>query len=214
MLHTKGDWNIVIIGDWNRAILTPKGIAERLFGLPPKTPVGVLVPLDHYGPYQVKHEEISVIAAADRVIVSPEKAEFSLLQKALSISKRAITGLPETPVTAAGINLRFSAPLPNDALAELTSHPLDNRLSDIGLTISNRSLRRAVKFKNGQLNIHVDQDDQSYSILLNFDILSSNPKDIEQWLDTPIADLSSISKSLFNDYFKLEWNESDNDTNK
>ncbi len=39
-----GEWNVVILGRWNRAIPTPQGIASRLFQLPPETEIGIEVP--------------------------------------------------------------------------------------------------------------------------------------------------------------------------
>ena len=53
MLLEPGDWNVVIVGHWNRAILTPQGIATRLLQLPPETEIGIEVPMDAIGPYRV-----------------------------------------------------------------------------------------------------------------------------------------------------------------
>ena len=30
------DWNVVVLGRWDRALLTSQGIASRLFQLPPE----------------------------------------------------------------------------------------------------------------------------------------------------------------------------------
>jgi hypothetical protein len=48
------DWNVVVLGHWNQAILTPQGIAERLFQLPSETEIGIEVPMDAIGPFRVK----------------------------------------------------------------------------------------------------------------------------------------------------------------
>ncbi len=46
MKGTPFDWNVVIIGSWNPAILTPQGITTRLLQLEAGTPVEVQVSLD------------------------------------------------------------------------------------------------------------------------------------------------------------------------
>jgi hypothetical protein len=48
------DWNVVIAAYWNRAILTPNGIAKRLFKIPEGTAMEVEVPVDLLEPPQVK----------------------------------------------------------------------------------------------------------------------------------------------------------------
>jgi hypothetical protein len=50
-------WSVVIIGRWNRAILTPAGIAKRVFGEPETKLMDVEVPLDGLSPYRVRHPE-------------------------------------------------------------------------------------------------------------------------------------------------------------
>jgi hypothetical protein len=52
------NWDVVIVGFWNRAILTPNGIAKRLFKLPEGSGIEVLVPVNSLEPSQVKHNGI------------------------------------------------------------------------------------------------------------------------------------------------------------
>jgi len=40
------DWNVIIVGRWNTAILTPGRIAEKIFQQQPGTGLHVDVPLD------------------------------------------------------------------------------------------------------------------------------------------------------------------------
>jgi hypothetical protein len=101
------DWNVVVVGFWNRAIYTPSGISRRLFGLSPTTPVQVLIPLDLPAPYQVRHEDLTVIVGSDRMIVQPARANYPGIASAMGIARRSLDDLPHTPFSAAGINLRF-----------------------------------------------------------------------------------------------------------
>ena len=106
---TPDNWNVVVVGHWNRAILSPNGIAKRLFGLEDGTPVQVLIPLDVVGPYHVRHEKITVIPSNDRLLVQPLHSTFENLMDAMSIARRALEDLPLTPVFAAGINLNYKS---------------------------------------------------------------------------------------------------------
>src|SRR6516165_8300462 len=63
------EWNVVVMGRWNRAILTPQGIATRLFQLPLNTSIGVEVPMDGIGPYRVSHDRLVVMVSEAWLIV-------------------------------------------------------------------------------------------------------------------------------------------------
>ncbi len=63
------DWDVVVVGFWNPAILTPAGIWKRLFELEQGTPVELEVPIDGLAPYRVSHEEITVTAERGSHIV-------------------------------------------------------------------------------------------------------------------------------------------------
>jgi len=191
----------VIVARWNRAILTPSGIARRLFGLDRGTPVEVRVPVDHYGPYQIKHGGIVVIPADDRLIVQPDAATFAELERAKLVAARSINSLPETPFTAAGINIRYRATASVGALLEITSQTTDSRLSDAGLSIAARSLRRAVEWKGGRINIDVEsQPDSFFTIQLNFDRTSEDKDAIRSWLEVPIDEIQCITNNIMERY--------------
>ncbi len=119
------EWSVVILGAWNRAILTPAGISKRLFGLPKGTQVEVMVPLDVLAPFKVRHEDTSVAAAADRLIINPSKCNYTNMQKPMNIACKALGNLPETPVSAAGYNFKFKSGKPVPALAKVVEHQLD-----------------------------------------------------------------------------------------
>jgi len=66
------DWSVVTVARWNRAILTPAGIRQRLFKREEAGPVEVLVPIDLLAPPQVKLDNMTVVANWDRLTVLPE----------------------------------------------------------------------------------------------------------------------------------------------
>ena len=117
---TPSEWNVVVLGRWNRAILTPSGIAKRLFCLDEETPVEVFVAVDALVPPQVKYGGTVVVAGEDRLIAQPETPDFSALAGAMTIARRAMEELPETPVIAAGVNVKYTSKEPIEALQHIT----------------------------------------------------------------------------------------------
>ena len=149
------DWNVVVIGHWNRAILSPAGIAKRLFGLPEGTPIEVMVPLEVVAPYHVRHKNITVIPSSDRLVVSPVQCTFENLVEAIGIIRKALEDLPRTPVFAVGINVRYISTTEVDVLQQSTASAWDDKLSDKRLIIASRSIMRSVHWRDGTINITI-----------------------------------------------------------
>lgn len=193
MPFTPTDWNVVVLGFWNCAILTPSGIANRLFGLDAGTPVAVLVALDMLAPHKVKYDHVTVVAASDRLVVQPDQCDFQSLQKAKEIADRALDKLPETPVIAAGINIKYTCEEPSDTLQQVTRHELlDTSLSDKKYEIIGRSLSRSLKWGEGQINLTISEDaDGKSEFNLNFHRTSSSVSDLRSWLSTSVTDIES-----------------------
>lgn len=179
------NWTVVVVGFWNRAILTPSGIGTRLFKVDEKTPVEVFVPLDSIAPYRVRHNGIVVMAASDRLLVEPRRNNYADLCEAMRIAQTALNDLPQTPFFAAGFNIVFQSESPCEALKELAKHDWDEQLSDKGgYEIVGRQLGRSLARQGGTINASVTQEqDLSFKVNLNFDRKSQKVDELTAWLD-------------------------------
>ncbi len=195
---TPKDWNVVLLGFWNCAILTPSGIAKRLFRLDAGTPVAVFVAIDMPAPHKVNHSGVTVVAANNQLVVQPDRCDFQSLQKAMEIACRALEELPETPVVAAGINVKYTCEEPLDALQQVTRHDwLDARLSDKKYEITGRSLSRSLKLGDGQINLGITEDaDGKYELYLNFHRASNSVSELRSWLNVPVADIEHHARQV------------------
>ena len=188
------DWNVVVVGYWNPAILTPSGIARRLFELPKGTPVMVEVPMDGLAPHRVRHDGVIVTAEPSRLTLTTEDPTLGNIERAKCIAARAINALPETPLTAAGFNLRLKVDDVPERLLEDTAAKLDALLSDAGFRITARVLQRSLEYGEGSLNLDVRQAaDGEVRVGLNFHRQSSAIQDLCGWLEMP---LDAIQKAF------------------
>jgi len=197
-------WDVVIVGFWNRAILVPDGISKRLFKLPEGSGIEVLVPVNTLDPPQVKHDGIVVIVEEKRLIIGTENPNYTNLYKAMQAGCYALKDLPETPVFAAGYNVRFEIKDFPSEFDEITQSSLDDQLSDGGYEIVSRSFSRRIKinndiFKKGHLNIIIRKNENSLmKIELNFHRDSNNINDLLEWLNIPEESLVKEVKQILN----------------
>ncbi|MEO1534346.1 MAG: hypothetical protein AAFS11_02120 [Planctomycetota bacterium] len=191
------DWNIVLAGQWNRAILTPNWIARNLFGLPQGTPVEVLVPLEGGGAFQVKHGKVIVTPNPGALVLQATEATEEALDEALKAAKAATTELPRTPMAAAGINLRYHLEeLPED-LVESVSCRSETKLSDAGHTITQRRRGETVEWKGGCVNIIVDLPTRgATSVTFNFELVNGEMAQIEGWVSIKAEELKSDAEAF------------------
>jgi len=199
MALVPGDWTVVVLGSWNRAILTPAMVTRKLFQLPEGTPVKVAVQLDVVAPYQISHDEIVVVPFRDKLIVATMKPNFVSLGKAMKVARNAMEQLPSTPYTAAGFNLRYKSKSPIEALQSLTSlETWDNRISDEDLSIDERSVTRALKWEDGKIKVTItQQEDPAHSMLLNFDLQSDNVDLLKKWMSAEPGQIETQAKKVF-----------------
>ena len=120
------EWSVVIVGRWNRGILTPTGIITRLFEEPLGTPFSVEVPADAIGPPRVHHAGLMVTADWGRLVVELEENNFAQLGKAAAIAVIAIESLPVTPISAAGFNICYRTSLDDPKATQVVAAMAQN----------------------------------------------------------------------------------------
>jgi hypothetical protein len=167
------DWNVVVVGGWNRAILTPQGIITRLFQMPEGTEFHLEVPMDAIGPYRVVYGGLVVMADPRMLVIEAPVNTFENLAEAMVIGYRAIENLPETPVSAAGFNVRFKGDSQEkdlEPLLQATQHDWDGRLADARYPLCERSISRAVHWEGGKILMSLAQNEEAMiTLALNFE---------------------------------------------
>jgi hypothetical protein len=91
--------------------------------------------------------------------------------------------LPETPVSAAGVNIRYQfAELP-DSVFDLLRAPLDGALADAELAVQASTTKRSIALGPGLVNVSITHTQTgSGAIELNFHRDSSTAAELSAWL--------------------------------
>lgn len=190
------EWSVVVVGRWNRAILTPAGIGKRVFQLSEGTPLEVMIAIDAIAPPLVKHDKMVIVAASDRLTVQPEICTFDEVVRACTLAANAVRSLPETPLIAVGINIKYATEGYFEAIDRALASDLDDRASDMQYTILEREVHRTYKWGKGKINsVAALADDGLRSIALNFELHSESHESHLEWLG--LAD-SAILKEVQN----------------
>lgn len=192
MTLTRSEWNVAVIGHWNRAILTPDGITARLFQLSDNANISVEIPADGLGPYRVLHDGLIVTATSSRLEITPNEPDLDKLDRAIEIARRAVETLPETPLRAAGINLRFKLEDAPPQFFDLLDTGFKDNLSDQNLIVKQSTFRYSVAKDAGLMNIEIIEDEQlNWLLNFNFHIDAENRDDLLEWLRQDAATLFS-----------------------
>ena len=191
-----GIWNVVVLGHWNPAILTPAGIARRLFRLPEGTPVDVQVPINALGPYRVQHDGVVVVADAERLIVEAASS-YAALEHARDVAALAIKDLPETPLSAAGFNIRFQSERAPVEMLRLIEVKLDDALAADSFIVRERTLQRSIEWKQGSLNVEIRIDTEASAFVgLNFHCSSQRYPTLLEWLAVPVREVEETVQRI------------------
>lgn len=183
--HEPPIWNVVVLGAWNRAILTPGGISTRLFGLPKGSRIEVLVPIEGLEPPKVMHEGLIVTASSSRLEVQMKQTGYECMRKALDTATKALEDLPETPVRAAGYNIRYDIPTTELEDSDTVQSPL-NALSDHGYEVVSHGLLHQVRFGKGVINLKTVIEGGRLNLELNFHRDSEDRGELIKWLGIPV----------------------------
>ena len=185
------------MGRWNPALFTPAGIRSRVFNLSEQTPIEVLVSLDDIGPTKVRYEDIVVWADQNRLAVELEICDFAKLQKAIALVVNVIQALPETPVNAVGINVRYESDPGDERVSVLLSGKPDDLLSDMGYEITGRQSVRTLNMPTGRITFAVEAlPDDKWDVLLNFEMRSKSVADLAAWLEATCPEVEKHVRKL------------------
>lgn len=195
------EWNVVVIGCWNLAILTPGRIGTKVFGLGKGVPVDVLVQLEGASTFQVKHGNVIAVPAYNQLLLQTTESNNATLTEAMSYAKNAVMALPETPFYGCGINFRYHWNEIPAKLAGLVRCASEGLVSDLGYDIVHRRRGESVRFGDGRLNINIDlPEDGGARAVFNFDRSVPTTTQATDWLSQDIENLSAVVQKILEGY--------------
>jgi hypothetical protein len=201
------DWNVVILGRWNRAILTPSGIATRLFHLPPNSEIAIEVPMDAIGPFRVSHRGLTVMVTNAQLVVEARDNSFQSLGLAMEVANRAMEDLPHTPVGAAGLNIRTQGTGTDQHLRTLiaaTQLVWDQQFEKLGYPIVRRDVTWVAEWNAGKISVNLTREDhdQILRVNLNFERVGTH-EELMGWLTQPIEEIRGQVRRILTDVLQI-----------
>jgi hypothetical protein len=207
---TPTDWNAVVIGRWNRALLTPQYIVRELFEEPAETEVRIEFPIDAVGPFRLSHKGLVVVVAGDRLIVEATANDADCLDRARVIALRAVEDLGKTPLAVAGYNLRYRGSREDQALIALTDDTElrgRKRLADAACKVKGQNVTWIADWNGVKiaLNLMRQEDDPALGTNINFECgegnyeyerRAENRSSIQKWLSEPASAVVTQARKL------------------
>ena len=207
------DWSVVVAGRWNRAILTPAGIVQRVFKESPDIPMVIEVPIDMLAPPKIGLNDVSVVADWSRLVISADKPLWKLLERSASLAINAINELPQTPLQAVAFNVGYASNVHLDELDCFVKNPLDNKFSDQRLNMESKTVIRSMQWLGGSVNLTVmrkfegepnSTNQFADQVLFNIERKSDKVEDHVAWLSTTMQTIRDLIKSVFEECFLIE----------
>lgn len=191
------NWNAVVRGAWNRAILTPEWIAKFIFEVEKDTPLQVEIALNVQALWRVKHGNVAVLVGGGNLEAVADVCDYETLDLARGCVRRAIEALPITPLIAAGFNVRYrSEEIPRE-LATATQCGLDGLLSNARFNIENCRLHRSLSCDGGLINLDVLTHAGKGAVCeFNFHKGSSDAEALKSWLGLSMETVQEKIRTL------------------
>lgn len=175
----EGSWSVVIVGKWNRYILTPEWVGKNIFE---KEEIEVEFPINK--------PELSPRYKSDNIIFLPaiHRCQFiaqepydnnDLLEKICILSNKLVKILKYTPLSAIGVNFGFEEDISNFSRLEIFSLNDQSDFSDQNFEISFTEIKRQLKINNKLLNLSLSHNNEKVFIDFNFHYTVDNAESAE-----------------------------------
>ena len=189
-----GSCSLVIVGKWNRYLLTPEWVGKNLFH---EETIEVEFPINRpdLAPRYKTKDNIMFLPAVHRCqFIAPEPYDDKILEKICVYSKKLIEILNHTPVSALGINLGFEASIDEFENIELFSLSDSDALIDEDYVTKTIEIKRQFEINEKLVNLSITKTPDTISFDFNY--------------HTDIDDTKNFTDLLSDDQMKKNKNES------
>jgi hypothetical protein len=176
-----GSWSIVLVGNWNRFILSPEWAGNQLFG---ETELQLEYPEnDPTKPLRYRFtDNILFIPANHRVTtIAQDPYSDQMLLKIVEANKRLVQTLSYTPISAMGMNFGFEERPENFELLPIFEFADAQHLNEINFDANAFEIKRRFPIENGNLNLTINYVDHVV-FEFNFHYNVSNARNVDELL--------------------------------
>ena len=167
--------NIVVVGSWNKAILTPEWVKENL--LNEYDSFEVAYPVNGLGSLKYITPDFSFMVVDGRLQFELERYDSDSMKALSRTARKVFRLLGHTPITAMGVNYLY-----RDYGTEIPSISItdnDDLVSILGCSIASQQYQRVFQFSDSErLFLSITCENSQLSYAFNFDYRLSKVSDL------------------------------------
>lgn len=202
-----GSWSVIIIGKWNRYILTPEWVGNKIFD---QEELEVQFPVNRpeLPPRYKSQDNIFFLPAIHKCqFIAQEPYDDAMLKKMSSYIRKLVSILEHTPVTAFGTNFGFEEKSHNFLQLDLFNLVESDSYLEKGLSTTSTEIKRQFSIDDHSLNLNVEYNQDQDKIIFDFNFhynVITPAKIGELVTDNLIIDNKQKALAILRDVYDLE----------
>ena len=203
MVPKEDAWTIVLVGFWNRMIFMPEWVGNNLFGA---EEIEKLVPLASVAPLIYRDASVTLVVEEGRLVVGLRQPTEECLRKAETVALAALAKLPETPVSACGVNFGFIEQNPDAKLLDVLNAKDDDSIG-AEWEITTRKLIRQLTSDDKTMNFTLADEEGAVHLDANFNHEVASATDAAKVIESKVAELHGMFLAFLEDTYNLQLEE-------
>jgi hypothetical protein len=203
-----GSWSLVIVGKWNRYILTPTWVAKNLFE---HEEIGVEYPINNLDlPVRFRSpDNIVFVPAVHRItFLAQDPYGDDMLRKICIMAHKLVDILAHTPITAMGINCIFEEKAEDFEALSMFDFFDSQKITDSNYEVHSSEIKRQLNRNGTVLNLAVKKKGELVTLDFNFHYDVSEPQQLAELItDKLFTENRDIALKFAKDIYKLELDE-------
>ena len=195
---------IVLLGNWNRYILSPGWCAKNIFN-EPRLEVEIALDLGLPPRYTSAQSHSRMIPTEDNVTFVALQSTNECLQKMENLAHELVSKLSYTPVKAFGTNIGFVDDASINDLLGIFKFLDSEQLTNFGCQFTFNSIRRRLIVENRTLNLTISHKGSEVFFDFNFHFDVSSTNEILIKIKDSVVENKIIAENLLKSVYKLDY---------
>ncbi len=199
----EGSFTIILVGHWNKYILTPDWIGKNIFK---DDQIGVEVAFNIALPnrYISQKNNVILVPTSNNVTLVSLKPEDQCLENVETFAHELVLLLPATPVQAYGFNFGYTEKI-NDDLMKMFDFNDDGWFKEQEIATTHKSIHRRIIVEDTAVNLRISHDNESISFDFNYHYDVKSTEDIKKNIKGAALKNKGISEKVLKTVYKLDF---------